>query len=315
MAVIKAVSGGASTIRGIITYLTKEGKSEDKLMTGIRCSSVNALEEMTSTKSFYQKMDGRQYKHFIQSFSPEDDITPETAHAIALRLVRTQTMFEGFECLVVTHIDRQHLHSHVVVNSVSLEDGHKFRYSKRDLEALKNGSDSICNEYGLSTIDRSKPEIERKIDNPVSFNQYTHTVLTEADKGNADSWVYSIAERVLDAKTKASDKDSFIRILGDFGVYVDWKEERKHLVFIIKEEDGTRKKVRGNTLEKYFHIGFDKESLENEFGEKNNRKERNERIMHGADLGLSEYSARYAASHRSTYWTTKSLDCRKGRSR
>lgn len=315
MAVIKAVSGGASTIRGIITYLTKEGKSEDKLMTGIRCSADSALDEMTSTKSFYQKMDGRQYKHFIQSFSPDDDITPETAHAIALRLVRTQTMFEGFECLVVTHIDRQHLHSHVVVNSVSLEDGHKFRYSKIDLEALKNGSDSICNEYGLRTINRSKPAIERKIENPVSYNQYTQALLTEADKGNADSWVYSIAERVLDAKTKASDKDAFIRIMEETGIQVVWKDERKHIVYQIKEGNGTRKKIRGSTLEKYFHIGFDKESLENEFREKNNRKERNERIMHGANLGLSEYSSRYADSHRSTYRTTKSLDCRKGRSR
>ena len=121
MAVIKAVSGGATTIRGIISYVTKDGKTSDNLMTGVRCSAENALDEMTSTKAFYQKMDGRQYKHFIQSFSPEDDLTPETAHAIALSLVRTQTMFEGFECLVVTHIDRQHLHSHVIVNSVSLE--------------------------------------------------------------------------------------------------------------------------------------------------------------------------------------------------
>ena len=315
MAIIKAVSGGASTVRGIISYVTKDGKTSDNLITGVRCSAENALDEMLSTKSFYDKRGGRQYKHFIQSFSPEDDITPETAHAIALQLVRTQTMFEGFECLVVTHIDRQHLHSHIVVNSVSLEDGHKFRYSKRELETLKNTSDQICLEYGLRIIDRSKPAIERKIENPVSYNQYTQALLKEADKGNADSWVYSIAERVLDAKTKASDKDSFIRILGDFGVYVNWKDERKHIVYQIKEGNGTRKKIRGSTLEKYFHIGFDKESLNSEFREKNNRKERNERIMHGANLGLSECFAMYADSHRSTYRTTKSLDCRKGRSR
>ena len=315
MAVIKAVSGGATTIRGIIAYVTKDGKTAENLITGINCSSENALEEMLNTKTFFNKKGGRQYKHFIQSFSPEDDLTPETAHAIALRLVRTQTMFEGFECLVVTHIDREHIHSHIVVNSVSLEDGHKFRYSKRDLEALKNGSDFICNENGLSTIDRSKPEIERKIENPVAYNQYTQALLTEADKGNADSWVYSIAERVLDAKTKASDKDAFIRIMEETGIQVEWKDERKHIVYQIKEGNGTRKKIRGSTLERYFHIGFDKENLEDEFREKNNRKERNERIMHGSDLSLSGYSEIYADSYRHADRKNKSHDGRKGRSR
>lgn len=315
MAVIKAVSGGATTIRGIISYVTKDGKTSDNLITGVRCSAENALDEMISTKSFYDKRGGRQYKHFIQSFSPEDDLTPETAHAIALSLVRTQTMFEGFECLVVTHIDRQHLHSHVIVNSVSLENGHKFRYSKRELETLKNTSDQICQEYRLRTIDRSKPEIERKIENPVSYNQYTQALLAEADKGNADSWVYSIAERVLDAKAKASDKDTFIRIMEETGIQVVWKDERKHIVYQIKEGNGTRKKIRGSTLERYFHIGFDKENLEDEFREKNNRKERNERIMHGADLGLSGYSEIYADGYRPANWKIKSLAGRKGRRR
>lgn len=315
MAIIKAVSGGATTIKGIISYVTKDGKTAENLMTGVRCSAENALDEMTSTKSFYDKRDGRQYKHFIQSFSPEDDITPEIAHAIALKLVRTQTMFEGFECLVVTHIDREHIHSHIVVNSVSLEDGHKFRYSKNELEALKDTSDQICQEYGLCTIDRSIPAIERKIESPVSYDQYTQALLKEADKGNVDSWVYSIAERVLDAKTKASNKDAFIRILEETGIQVVWKDERKHIVYQTKEDNGTRKKIRGSTLEKYFHIGFDKENLEDEFGEKDNRKERNERIMYGADLSLSGYSERYADGYRSANFTTKSTDGRKGRHR
>lgn len=315
MAIIKAVSGGASTVRGIMSYVTKDGKTSDNLMTGVRCSAENALDEMTSTKAFYDKRGGRQYKHFIQSFSPEDDITPETAHAIALKLVRTQTMFEGFECLVVTHIDRQHLHSHVIVNSVSLENGHKFRYSKRELETLKNTSDQICQEYRLRTIDRSKPEIERTIENPVSYNQYTQALLTEADKGNADSWVYSIAERVLDAKTKASDKDTFIRILEETGIQVVWKDERKHIVYQTKEDNGTRKKIRGSTLEKYFHIAFDKETLEGEFREKNEYKQRDERIMHGSDLSLSGYSEIYADGYRPANWKIKSLAGRKGRRR
>lgn len=315
MAIIKAVSGGATTIRGIISYVTKDGKTSDNLMTGVRCSAENALDEMKSTKSFYDKRGGRQYKHFIQSFSPEDDITPETAHAIALKLVRTQTMFEGFECLVVTHIDRQHLHSHVIVNSVSLEDGHKFRYSKRELETLKDTSDQICQEYRLRTIDRSKPEIERKIENPVSYNQYTQALLKAADNGNVDSWVYDIAEKVVEAKTKASDKDAFIRILEETGIQVDWRDERKHLVFIINDEYGLRKKVRGNTLEKYFHIAFDKENLEDEFREKNEYKQRDERIKFGSDLSLSRYSKIYADGYRSANWKIKSLAGRKGRSR
>ena len=157
--------------------------------------------------------------------------------------------------------------------------------------------------------------IERKIENPVSYNQYTQALLKAADNGNVDSWVYDIAEKVVEAKTKASDKDAFIRILEETGVHVEWNDQRKHVVYQIKEGNGARKKIRGSTLEKYFHIAFDKETLEGEFREKNEYKQRDERIMHGADLSVSGYSEIYADGYRPANWKIKSLAGRKGRSR
>ena len=74
MAVIKAVSGGASSIGDLVSYLTKDEKTRCDLMTGVNCSADNAVQEMDETKIFYDKRGGRQYKHFIQSFSPDEEL-------------------------------------------------------------------------------------------------------------------------------------------------------------------------------------------------------------------------------------------------
>ena len=106
MAVIKAVSGGASSIGDLVSYLTKDEKTRCDLMTGVNCSADNAVQEMEETKIFYDKRGGRQYKHFIQSFSPDEKLSPRSSHELALELIEKEKLFDGFECLVVTHIDR-----------------------------------------------------------------------------------------------------------------------------------------------------------------------------------------------------------------
>ena len=97
---------------------------------------------MQLTKGRYRKTDGRQYYHFVQSFAETDNLTPQEAHAIALELARRE--FPGFEVLVATHIDTDHLHSHLIVNSVSFQDGRKLHQSAADLQAHRLASDQIC---------------------------------------------------------------------------------------------------------------------------------------------------------------------------
>ena len=149
MAVIKAVNS-KSSLGGVVDYITNKEKTEEKLISGKDCSPETAVEEMKTTKELYDKTDGRQYKHIIQSFSPEDKISPEKAHQLGREFAEKN--FKGFEVVIATHKDKEHIHNHFVVNSVSHETGEKFQQSKKDLENLKIDSDRICEREGLSVI-------------------------------------------------------------------------------------------------------------------------------------------------------------------
>ena len=79
MAIIKAVSSKAP-IKTAITYISKSEKTESKLLSGYNVTPDTAYEEMQSTKEIWDKTDGRTYKHYVQSFAPDELITPEQAH-------------------------------------------------------------------------------------------------------------------------------------------------------------------------------------------------------------------------------------------
>lgn len=156
MAIIKAVSS-KSSIKIAIAYVSKEEKTEHKLLSGYNLSlPETAYEEMQITKEIWNKTDGRTYKHYIQSFAPDEAITPEQAHAIAKEFVESCTQFKGFEVLIATHQDREHIHTHFILNSVSFEDGHKFQQKSTELQKMKDLSDKICLEHGFSLTHKGK---------------------------------------------------------------------------------------------------------------------------------------------------------------
>ncbi|MGN2371992.1 relaxase/mobilization nuclease domain-containing protein, partial [Clostridium cagae] len=145
MAIIKVTNSKAS-IGKVINYVTKEEKTEDKLVSGINCTPETVLDEMKVTKEQFRKTDGRQYAHYIHSFKPGEQITHEKAHKLALELSEKQ--FKGYEVLVATHKDKDHIHSHIIVNSVSYEYGRKLHSSKKDLAEVKELSNKICEREG-----------------------------------------------------------------------------------------------------------------------------------------------------------------------
>ncbi len=108
---------------------------------------------METVKNIFNKKDGYTAFHFIQSFSPDDKLSYEKAHVIGLQFAE---YFKDFQVLVATHTDKQHLHNHLVINSVSFENGKKFHIGKKDLEEIKKFSNKLCEENGLSTIDLEK---------------------------------------------------------------------------------------------------------------------------------------------------------------
>ena len=120
MAIIKFINNNA-TLKTSLNYVMKEEKTENKLISGKDCIAENAYNEMKSVKKYYDKLNkGRDKIHFIQSFSPNDNLTYEQAHEIGMKMAE---YFKGFQVVVATHIDKKHLHNHIIINSVNFENG------------------------------------------------------------------------------------------------------------------------------------------------------------------------------------------------
>ena len=141
----------------------------NKYVTGINCTPQSAYTEFNNTKRLYGKTDGRLFYHFVQSFSVDENISPRTAHEIAVRFAEETEKFSGFEIVVSTHCDRNHIHSHFVMNSVNAESGKKFHISESEIEMLMQKSDALCHEYGLSVL-KPKPPTERA--KPMNDREY-----------------------------------------------------------------------------------------------------------------------------------------------
>lgn len=136
-----------------IEYAVNDEKTEHAMYAGvINCNSVEtAFDEMMQTKAKFRKEEGVLAYTFIQSFSPDDNVTPELAHDIGMKLAK-EYFGDRYQVVVGTHIDKAHLHNHFVVNSVSFVDGKKYRNKLHYLDELRELNDRLCRENALSVI-------------------------------------------------------------------------------------------------------------------------------------------------------------------
>lgn len=176
-------------LASILAYCKKTLYNGRKLISGVNCVPQSAFNEMMNTKIQYRKTDGRMYYHLFQSFHPYEPITPETAHEVVLKFAQEQ--FKGYEVLVATHVDREHIHSHFIVNSVNAETGLKYHPNKNEIQRLRDYSDKICREYGLSVV----------IPKPQKVKQMSAREYRSADKGQ--SWKLQLAlDEISELTTK-----------------------------------------------------------------------------------------------------------------
>ena len=270
MAVIKAVSSKAG-IGQALDYVTKEEKTEDKLVSGLHCEPDTVKDEMQATKELWGKTGGRTYKHFVQSYHEDEHITPEQAHKNAVELAKNTEAWKGHEVLIATHIDRGHIHTHFIVNSVNYENGHKLQWSKADLQNLKDRCNEQSRQQGLHVPEKGKTFSGET----VAWNKETYNLLKQAEKGEVKSYVQDIALSVMDCRETARSRDDFIKQMTERGYGVDWQDSHKYITFtdLERQSQGEKQcKVRNNKLEKYYAVDFGKESLEHGF-EINARRE------------------------------------------
>ena len=209
-------------MRAVINYCMQEYKTFDKqtkrnLIGGVNCDGANSFREFMATKKIYGKDNGFFFYHYAQSFSPKEKITPEQAHEITLEFA--EKAWSGHEVLVTTHCDREHIHSHFVINSVGFESGKKLRQSPSTLKQLRKLSDEICIAHGFSVL---QPYQGGK--NSMSSREYRARL-----RGN--SWKEKLANDIDKAMEFSGSKDEFIRNMSILGYHMTWSDERKYLTF------------------------------------------------------------------------------------
>ncbi len=135
----------------VIEYIEQPEKTHDvQYVTGLYCDERNARDEFVNVKRMFDKEDGIQCFHAIQSFAP-GEADADTVHDIGVKLAELM-WGDRYQVLVTTHLDKEHLHNHFVINSVSFLDGKKYNLSKGEKRRLRHLSDSLCREHELSVV-------------------------------------------------------------------------------------------------------------------------------------------------------------------
>ncbi len=235
-----------AAMRGVMLYVMQEKKTawEGKpLVSGINCQPQSAYDDFLNTKLLYHKDGGVMFYHMVQSFPKGAAVDPQQAHEAARRLAEN---FDGCEVLVCTHVDREHVHSHCVINSVNFETGKKLHMAKEQIQELMLRNDMICQEMGLPVFDAPTQQARG-----MSGAEY-HTAL----KGQ--SWKLRLMNTIDECMKYAADKDAFVFLMASEGYAVRWESGRKYITYTTP--DGL--KCRNNKLheEKYC-----KEAMEHEF--------------------------------------------------
>ena len=183
------------------------------------------------------------FYHMVQSFPKGAAVDPRQAHEAARRLAE---YFDGCEVLVCTHIDREHIHSHCVINSVNFETGKKLHMAKEQLQELMRRNDMICQEMGLPVFEPTTQQARG-----MSGAEY-HTAL------RGQSWKLRLMNTIDECMKYAAGKDAFVSLMASEGYAARWESSRKYITYTTP--DGL--KCRDNKLheEKYC-----KEAMEHEF--------------------------------------------------
>ena len=230
-------------------YKTFDSKSKRRLVSGVNCDGENAFREFMATKKIHGKDNGIFFYHYAQSFSPTEKITPEQAHEIALEFA--EKAWPGHEVLVATHCDKEHIHSHFVINSVGFESGMKLRQSPSTLKKLRKLSDEICIAHWLSVLQPYEGG-----GRSISSREYRARL-----RGN--SWKQKLANDIDKAMEFSGSKDEFIRSMSILGYHMTWTDERKYLTFHCPNGKSCRDiKLHDD---KYLKDNIERELLQREF--------------------------------------------------
>ncbi len=221
---IKYQKQSAGALRGVAQYVSQNGKTVDdngrRLVSGQNCTPSLAEQEFQATRDMHRKGSPVWFYHYVQSFSPQEDITGERAHQLA-REFAAQAWLDS-EVLIATHTDAEHIHSHFIVNAVCWESGKMLRQGPNTLRTLRQLSDALCVQHGFSVL--SKEQKKKKPVQGMSTREYR-----SAAKGQ--SWKFRLMNTIDQCMGYAATREEFISLMESEGYQVRWTAGRKNITY------------------------------------------------------------------------------------
>ncbi|MEG2380106.1 MAG: relaxase/mobilization nuclease domain-containing protein [Oscillospiraceae bacterium] len=246
MAVVKILPVTESDhLHHLIDYVQQDVKTMEKeLVTCSGCQKETVYKDFSLVKKMFGKTGGVLAHQIIHSFKV-DEINVEQAHDISKELA--EQMLPGYQYIIATHLDREHIHSHIVFNSVSSITGQKYAGNLSSLSLMRNASDKLCKRYGLSIIEEQS-----------GFRALDKKTYELAKQGK--SWKVKLTNDI-DHALITKDKKLFLLELEAKGYKVEWKN--KHIIFTAP---GQTKCIRADTLAKQFGAEYTKINIEKTLG-------------------------------------------------
>ena len=246
---IKYQKQSAGVLHGVTGYVSQKQKTQQEdgwqLVSGQNCTQQLAAQEFLATRQMHRKDSPVWFYHYVQSFSPDEEITGALAHQVAQELA--QQAWPDSEVLIATHTDAEHIHTHFIVNSVCCETGKMLRQGPSTLKNLRALSDELCMKYGLSVLEKQQPKKAKGM----STREYR-----SAAKG--ESWKFRLMNTIDQCMRYAASREEFISLMESEGYQVRWTDSRRNITYTTP----TGMKCRDDRLheEKYT-----KEVMEDEF--------------------------------------------------
>ncbi len=249
-----------STLKAALDYIMDKDKTDEKiLISSLNCNPITAHLEFEQTKIECNSKAKVLARHLIQSFYP-GETTPEEAHKIGIELC--EKVLKGkYEYVLTTHVDKGHIHNHVLFNNVSFDTGKAYQSNKKTYHQIRNYSDDLCRKYKLSVIDEDYMKFKNKYKtNGKSYKEYM-----EFKKGT--SWKYRLQISIDHAIQKSNSYDNFLKTMEEYGYEI---KLGKYLSFRHKEqgEKGRFIRTKENTLGKDYTNEKIKERIENNMNKK-----------------------------------------------
>ncbi|HBL83295.1 MAG: hypothetical protein A2Y17_10235 [Clostridiales bacterium GWF2_38_85] len=271
----------ATAMKRVMDYVVQDKKTlfydeqtqqSYRLIKGQHCVAETAYDEYMATKHQHNKAKGVFFKQYVQSFQPDCGKTPQEIHAMGMEMAKA---FDGYEVLVATHIDADHWHNHLIVNSVSCETGLKIQIDEKELAELRNKSDEICKDFGMEILKPYQKPKKR------TMNQREYRAALRGD-----SWKMKLITAIDKAVYYSNSKEQFIDNMKKMGYGVKWIDHYKYITYTASNDQ----KCRDNRLFDDKYLKSNMEEMFNEFKRVEGTQQRNDRYPDRAVSATVDWS-------------------------